>query len=119
MTIEATWQAGNSLLFNGNFSQMDLADIGFAGLFGKSGYVAMAMFDYTPQNGLTTIGFGKSEAKFATDMLIGRFNRWHLNKMDNAGIDQSVIKFFNNINSPLRNTIGTGIKQALKNEGEK
>ena len=43
MTVEATWQAGNSLLFNGNFSQMDLADIGFAGLYGKSGYVAMAI----------------------------------------------------------------------------
>lgn len=115
MNMEATWQAGNSLLFNGNISQMDLADIGFAG-FGKYGFVLMATFDITSSGEFSMIGFGKNKSQFATDMLIGGFNRWHIDAMGSANVGESVINFFNNVNSPLRNTVGTGIKEGVKDE---
>lgn len=70
-----------------------MADIGFAGLFGKSGYVAMAMFDYTQEDGFTRLGNGKNAAQFATDMLIGGYNRWHVDKMSAAGVEKSVVDF--------------------------
>ncbi|EON79010.1 hypothetical protein ADIS_0427 [Lunatimonas lonarensis] len=116
MTIEATWQTGNSLLFSGNLSQMDLADIGFAGLFGKSGYVAMAMFEYTQEDGFTRLGNRKNAAQFGTDLLIGGYNRWHVDKMSAAGVEKSVVDFFNSFNGNLRNTVGTGIKEGIKDE---
>ncbi|MBD3628169.1 MAG: hypothetical protein HUJ21_08575 [Cyclobacterium sp.] len=115
MTMEATWQAGNSLLFNGNLSQMDLADIGFAG-FGKYGFVLMATFDFTQKDGFVRFGDGKNAAQFGTDMLIGGYNRWHVDKMSAAGVEKSVVNFFNSFNGNLRNTVGTGIKEGVKDE---
>lgn len=115
MTIEATWQAGNSLLFNGNLSQMDFADIGFAA-FSKFGFVGTALFDYTQEDGFTRLGDGKNAAQFGTDMLIGSFNKWHVDKMSAAGVEKSVVKFFNNFNGNLRNTVGTGVKKGVKDE---
>ncbi len=115
MTMEATWQAGNSLLFNGNMSQMDLADIGFAGLFGKSGYVAMAMFDYTSSGEFQYVGgTNKTISEFAIDLSIGGFNRWHIDAIGSAGLEREVVNFFNYVNNPLRLTVVTGIKEGVE-----
>ena len=115
MTTEATWQAGNSLLYNRDLSQMDLADIGFAG-FGKYEFVLMATFDFTPMDEFRMVGYGKNVSQFDTDMLIGGYNRWHVDKMAVAGVEKSVVTFFNRFNGNLRNTIGTGIKEGVNNE---
>lgn len=55
-------------------------------------------------------GEGKNMAQFGTDMLIGGYNRWYMDKMRAAGVETSVVNFFNRFNGNLRNTIGTGIK---------
>ncbi|WP_238325358.1 hypothetical protein [Lunatimonas lonarensis] len=115
MTMEATGQAGNSLLFNGNFSQMDLADIGLSA-FSKYGFVGMALVDYNLSGEFSTVGNGKSTLQFGTDMLIGGFNKWHNDAMGVAGVEASVVNIFNRFNSNLTNTVGTGIKEGVKDE---
>jgi hypothetical protein len=89
--------------------------IGFAG-FNKFGFVGMALFDYTSQDGFTRLGDGKNVAQFGTDILIGSYNKWHVDKMSAAGVEKTVVNFFNSFNSNLRNTVGTGIKEGVKNE---
>ncbi|QDH81610.1 hypothetical protein FKX85_16625 [Echinicola soli] len=116
MALESGFQIMNSLLYNGDLSQVDIADIGFAGIFGKSGFVAMAMFDFTPKGELITVGSGKNFAQFGTDLLIGGFSKWHTDKMGTAGIDKGVINFFNGFNGNFRNTVGTGIKNGVQDE---
>lgn len=116
MALEAGFQVGDSLLYHGDLSQVDIADIGFAGIFGKSGFVAMAMFDYTPREGLIAIGGGKNAFQFGTDLLIGGFNKWHVGQMGIAGVEKGVVEFFNRFNNNLRNTVGTGVKEGLKDE---
>lgn len=82
MFLKAGWQMGNSLLYDGNLTQMDLADIGFAG-FGKYSFVLMAIFDFTPMDEFRLVGYGKKVSRFGTDMLIGAIiigipNKWGL-----------------------------------------
>lgn len=115
MSVEAGWQMGNSLLYNGDLSQMDLADIGFAA-FSKYGFVGMAMFDFTSTDDFRMVGYGKNVSQFGTDMFIGGYNKWHTEKMGAAGVERSVINFFNRFNGNLRNTVGTGIKKGVKDE---
>ena len=113
--IEAGWQAGNSLLYNGDLSQVDLVDIGFS-TFRKYGFAFQATFDYSIKDGFTRVGGGKNSAQFGTDILIGRFNKWHVDAMGVAGVEKSVINMFNRFNGNLRNTVGTGIKEGVKDE---
>lgn len=115
MVLEASWQVGNSLLYNGNLSQIDLADIGFAG-FGKYGFVGMALVDFTTSGEFSTIGYNKNTIQFGTDLLIGGYNKWHGDAMRVSGVEMSVINFYNNFNNNLRSTVGTGIKEGVKNE---
>ncbi|MGY6520208.1 MAG: hypothetical protein ACXIUD_00655 [Mongoliitalea sp.] len=115
MTIEATWQAGNSLLFNGSLSQMDIADIRFAGIGGKYTYVFQAIVDFDA-GGLKVAGANKNPLKVGMDLGIGRFNSWHSNEMKIAGVDKTVINFFNRVNQPLRITFVTGVKSIVKDE---
>jgi hypothetical protein len=113
--IETGWQAGNSLLYNGDLSKVDYADIGFAGIFGKSGYVAMAMFDYNSSDGfIYAFGPKKSLTEFGIDLSLGRFNKLHIDAMGSAGVGNGVINFFNYVNNPLRLTVSTGIKEGVK-----
>ncbi|MDX5338318.1 MAG: hypothetical protein LPK25_04780 [Cyclobacteriaceae bacterium] len=115
MGLETTWQAGNSLLYYGDLSQIDIVDIGFSA-FSKYGFVGMALVDYTSSGNFSMLGYGKNSFQFGTDLLIGGFNRWHVGAMGGAGIEKSVINYFNQFNSNLRNTVGTGIKEGMKDE---
>lgn len=78
--------------------------------------VGMAMFDFTPKSGFVRVGDGKIVAQFGTDILIGSFNKWHVSEMGAAGVEKSVVDFFNSFNGNLRNTIGTEIKEGVKDE---
>ncbi|AWW28887.1 hypothetical protein DN752_01370 [Echinicola strongylocentroti] len=115
MALEAGFQIMNSLLYNGDLSQVDIADIGFAA-FSKYGFVGMAILDYTPGEGVVTVGTGKNAAQFGTDLLIGGFNKWHTDKMGVAGVEKGVVEFFNGFNGNLRNTVGTGVKKGFTDE---
>jgi hypothetical protein len=115
MGLETTWQAGNNLLYYGDLSQIDIADIGFSA-FSKYGFVGMALVDYTSSGNFSMLGYGKNSFQFGTDLLIGGFNRWQVGAMGGAGIERSVINYFNQFNSNLRSTVGTGIKEGMKDE---
>lgn len=113
--LEASWQAGNSLLYNGDLSQMDLADIGLSG-FKKYGFIGMALVDFSSSGEFSSLGNGKNTLQFGSDLLIGGYNKWHIDAMGVAGIEKSIINFYNNFNNNLRNTVGTGIKEGVKDE---
>lgn len=93
MGIEAGWQAGNSLLYNGDLSQMDLADIGLSG-YRKYGFVGMALVDFSSSGEFSSLGNGKNTLQLGSDLLIGGYNKWHIDAMGVAGIEKSIINFW-------------------------
>ncbi|MFC3976105.1 hypothetical protein ACFOUP_06940, partial [Belliella kenyensis] len=115
MGIESLWQAGNSLLYNGNLSQIDFADIGFAGTGGKYIYVFQAMVDLD-SGGFKLAGANKNLLNFGVDLGIGKFSRWHSKELTSAGIDQAVVNFINHVNQPIRITFGSGIKSVVNDK---
>ncbi|WP_236139154.1 hypothetical protein [Mongoliitalea daihaiensis] len=95
---------------------MDFADIGFAA-FSKFGFVGMALFDYTASGEYRYVGGpNKTLGQGAVDLSIGGFNSTLTGAMKSANVEKSVIHLFNNVNNPLRMTVGTGIKEGIKDE---
>jgi hypothetical protein len=78
----------------------------------------MTFVDYNSSGNFSAIGYGKNSFQFGTDLFIGGFNRWHAGAMGAAAIEKSVISFFNQLNVNLmnNNTVGTGIKEGVKDE---
>ncbi len=76
----------------------------------------MATFDFSPKDGFVRFSDGKNMQQFGTDILIGSYNKWHLNNMGAAGVEKSVGNFFNRFDCNMRKTLMTGIKEGLKHE---
>ncbi|MEX2592927.1 MAG: hypothetical protein WD426_09130, partial [Anditalea sp.] len=110
MAMETGLQMGTSLIFNGNLEGVDLADIGFAGVFGKYAFFSQSIVDYRTGPGLSsTFGFlGNEKSVFATsiDLFTAGFNTGHSSLMNKSKIDQNVINVINGFNGTLRVLVG-------------
>jgi RHS repeat-associated protein len=115
MGREATTQIVTSLIFNGDLSGVDLADISVAGLGIVPSIVLQSTFDYTQSDGLkTTFAFGtkygKSGASTLIDAGIGSLNGTLKVQMGKANVDKIVIGVMNNAAAPARQALGVQMK---------
>ncbi|SEJ80899.1 hypothetical protein SAMN05192553_1165 [Cyclobacterium xiamenense] len=113
MGMEAGLQMGANLIFRGNLSGVDIADIGFAGLFGKWGFISSALIDIKPDQGFSTsFGIGNKKSIYETtiDMGIGGYNRSFNQLLDISEINKSVIKLVSSINGSSRVLVGEAMK---------
>ncbi|WP_162417764.1 hypothetical protein [Cyclobacterium roseum] len=105
MGIEAGLQMGMSLLFSGNLKSVDIADIGLAGLFGKSAFFSQAIVDINLKDGFSSsIGIGNQKriSETALDLGVGGFNFGHNRLLNSSEIDRDVVSIISNINSTAR-----------------
>ncbi|MDN3689144.1 DUF6443 domain-containing protein [Cyclobacterium jeungdonense] len=105
MGMEVGLQMGMSLLFNGNLKSVDVADIGLAGLFGKSAFFSQALFDINLKDGFSSsIGIGNQKriSETTLDLGVGGFNFGHNKLLNSSEIDKRVVSIISNINSTAR-----------------
>lgn len=105
MVAETGLQMGTSLIFNGNLKGVDLADIGLAGLFGKSAFFLQALIDVNSKDGFSSsIGVGnqKQFSETAIDLGVGGFNFGYNKLLINSEINKNVISIISNINGTAR-----------------
>ncbi|SEJ80875.1 hypothetical protein SAMN05192553_1163 [Cyclobacterium xiamenense] len=105
MGMEAGLQMGMSFLFNGNLKSVDIADIGLAGLFGKSAFFSQALVDINLNDGFSSsfgIGNHKRISETALDLSVGGFNFGYNRLLNSSEIDREVISIISNINSTAR-----------------
>ncbi|WP_178371523.1 hypothetical protein [Cyclobacterium lianum] len=105
MGMEAGLQMGMSLIFNKDLAGVDLADIGMAGLFGKSAFFLQALIDINAKDGFSSsIGIGnkKQFSETAIDLGVGGFNFGYNKLLDHSEINRNVISIISNINGSAR-----------------
>ncbi|SEJ41711.1 hypothetical protein SAMN05192553_103785 [Cyclobacterium xiamenense] len=108
MGIETGLQMGTSLVFEGNLSGVDIADIGFAGLFSKLAFVGQAFVDFKSKDGLkTSLGLGTDKTIWDTSLgfAVGGFNAGYSKLLDSSEIDKNVISIISTFNGGVRTLV--------------
>jgi len=98
-------QMGMSLLFNGDLKSTDIADIGLAGLFGKSAFFSQAIVDSNSKDGFSSsIGIEnhKRISETVPDVGVAGFNYGYKRLPDNSEIDKTLVSIGSTIHNPAR-----------------
>ncbi|MEX2564707.1 MAG: RHS repeat-associated core domain-containing protein [Cyclobacteriaceae bacterium] len=105
MAMETGLQMGTSLIFNGNTVSADIADIGLAGLFGKSAFFLQAFVDINKKDGFSSsIGIGNQKriSETVVDFSVGGFNFGYNKLLTNSEINSKVVSIISEINGTAR-----------------
>jgi len=108
MGLETGLQMGTSLIFNGDLSGVDLADIGMAGLFSKMAFVGQAFIDFKSKEGLkTSFGLGMDKTIWDTsmDFAVGGFNSGYSKLLESSEINKNVVSTITIFNGGLRTVV--------------